>query len=81
MIVASAFSEWFCRRVAAKLNGGDGFQGLTPLAINLCRVAAKENTIFRVPAKDNPVRRVAAIESIQSAIWRSYFVVLGVNWN
>jgi len=71
--VASAFSEWFCRRVAAKLNGGDDFQrvtfqGLTPLAINLCRVAAKENTIFRVTAKDNTVRRFAAIESIQSAI-------------
>jgi hypothetical protein len=51
------------------------------MAINLCRGAAKENTIFRVPAKGNPVRRVAAIESIQSAIWRSYFVWLRVNWN
>jgi hypothetical protein len=78
MIVASAFSEWFCRRVAAKWNGGDGFQrvtfqrvtfqGLTLLAINLRRVAAKENIIFRVTAKDNTVLCFAAIESIQSAI-------------
>jgi hypothetical protein len=70
---------------------GVTFQGLTPLAIHLRRVAAKENTVrrvtakdnavFRVAAKDNAVRRVAAIESIQSAIWRSYFIVLGVHWN
>jgi hypothetical protein len=60
---------------------GVTFQGLTPLAIHLRRVAAKENTVRRVTAKDNAVRRVAAIESIQSAIWRSYFVVLGVHWN
>jgi hypothetical protein len=73
MIVASAFSEWFCRRVAAKWIGGDGFQrvtfqGIRPLAINLRRVAAKENIIFRVTAKDNTVLCFVAIESIQSAI-------------
>ena len=36
-----------CRRVAANGNEGDGFQGLTPLAIHFRRVAAQNDDGFR----------------------------------
>ena len=36
-----------CRRVAAQENGGDGHQGLTPLAIHFRRVAAQDDEGFR----------------------------------
>ena len=36
-----------CRRVAAQENGGDGHQGLTPLAIHFRRVAAQDDDGFR----------------------------------
>ncbi|MDA1178684.1 MAG: hypothetical protein O2931_07800 [Planctomycetota bacterium] len=35
-----------CRRVAAGMHGGDLLQGLTPLAIDLSRVAAETNTCW-----------------------------------
>ncbi|MDA0657500.1 MAG: hypothetical protein O2931_17575, partial [Planctomycetota bacterium] len=51
MIVASEPPEYNCRRVAAEVRGCDSFQGLTPLAIDLRRVAAKSKYLRYLAAE------------------------------